>query len=445
MAEKTSYILIYTHQPTPRLSYVFQVFFEHIVHCSYRITSNEEEFSAYEGPRIRYSKTPDKKADIIHIPEAGLLHHNIGLNDFVAKTEWEGIPALFPVENSAKDYPFDLLSTCFYLLSFFEMYHPGKSRDDLFRFPASSSIAYQYGFLERPIVDEWCLHLVKKIQQLWPAFDIQRPAYQFTPTYDIDLTWAYGHRPFLRQIGSIARDFAKADLKNLVRRLQVQLGKKQDPFFTFPFLEELHQTHDLPAKYFFLLGDYGGFDTNIHHEDPEQKQLFKNLAEKYNCGLHPSIKSNLVSGQLQEELLRFQNITGATAGRSRQHYLLFDLPRTFRRLHQHGIREDYSVGYADHPGFRAGIARPFPWYDLLQEAATDLLLHPFVIMDQALRRSSGKDHASQKEKFLYFAQTIRSVNGHFYTLWHNSSFSPIEGWEGGIQLYKELILEALPK
>ena len=72
------------------------------------------------------------------------------------------------------------------------------------------------------------------------------------------------------------------------------------------------------------------------------------------------------------------------------------------------------------------------------------MIHPFIIMDQGLRNIAGKDHHSLTEKFLYFAQTIRAVNGHLYTLWHNSSFSAIEGWTGWKQHYEAIIIKALP-
>ena len=251
MTSQTNYILIYTKQSTPRLDYLLYVLFHHIVQVPYRVTNRTEEFQSYVGPRVQYTVSSPSQAKIIHIPKCGLLHHNIRLEDFVAKTDWEGIPALFPMEGHFTDYPFDLFSTCFYLLSFFEMYHPGKVKDDLRRFPPSSSLAYEYGFLDRPIVDEWCLHLVQKIQTVWPNFKVAFPNYQFTPTYDIDVTWAYGHRPFLRQAGSIARDTIKADFKNLGRRWQVQVQKKTDPFYTFPFLDELHHKYKLDPIYFF--------------------------------------------------------------------------------------------------------------------------------------------------------------------------------------------------
>jgi hypothetical protein len=60
-------------------------------------------------------------------------------------------------------------------------------------------------------------------------------------------------------------------------------------------------------------------------------------------------------------------------------------------------------------------------------------------MDQALRRVVDKDHSSLTEKILSFARTAKAVNGQVYTLWHNSSFSALEGWQGWAVHYEALI------
>ncbi len=57
-------------------------------------------------------------------------------------------------------------------------------------------------------------------------------------------------------------------------------------------------------------------------------------------------------------------ISGQRINRSRQHYIRFSLPGTYRRLLQHGIDQDFSMGYGSINGFRASVASSFYWYDL---------------------------------------------------------------------------------
>ena len=66
---------------------------------------------------------------------------------------------------------------------------------------------------------------------------------------------------------------------------------------------------------------------------------------------------------------------------SRQHYIRFSLPDTYRQLINHGILNEFSMGYGSINGFRASIASPFYWYDLSREEKTPLLVYPFCFMD----------------------------------------------------------------
>src|SRR5260370_37241730 len=70
-----------------------------------------------------------------------------------------------------------------------------------------------------------------------------------------------------------------------------------------------------------------------------------------------------------------------TVTRSRQHYIRFTLPGTYRLLLQYGIDRDFSMGYGSINGFRASVASTFYWYDLEKEEKTGLRIFPFCFMD----------------------------------------------------------------
>ena len=72
--------------------------------------------------------------------------------------------------------------------------------------------------------------------------------------------------------------------------------------------------------------------------------------------------------------------------RSRYHYLHFRLPEGYRNLMATGsIEHDFSMGYSENIGFRAGICSSFNFYDLAQDYETKLRIHPFAYMDVALK------------------------------------------------------------
>ena len=66
---------------------------------------------------------------------------------------------------------------------------------------------------------------------------------------------------------------------------------------------------------------------------------------------------------------------------SRQHFIRFTLPDTYRQLINAGIKEEFSMGYGSVNGFRASVALPFYWFDLEKNEATSLLVYLFCFMD----------------------------------------------------------------
>jgi hypothetical protein len=96
------------------------------------------------------------------------------------------------------------------------------------------------------------------------------------------------------------------------------------------------------------------------------------------------------------------------------------------------------MGYATEIGFRASIATPYFWYDLVNEKATDLLITPFQIMDVTLKDYLKLSPEKALEIIRILIQNTKSVNGTFCTLWHNSSFDEKE-WKGWRETYKKMV------
>ena len=75
-----------------------------------------------------------------------------------------------------------------------------------------------------------------------------------------------------------------------------------------------------------------------------------------------------------EELEWLEAVADKRIIHSRQHYLRFNLPHTFRRLIEAGIQKEFSMGYGTINGFRASVCSSFYWYDLEKEQCTSLLI-----------------------------------------------------------------------
>src|SRR5690606_3970490 len=136
-------------------------------------------------------------------------------------------------------------------------------------------------------------------------------------------------------------------------------------------------------------------------------------------GLHPSYAAHSRPGRLQQERDLLRNYTDKEVVHSRQHYLKFRLPDTYRQLIAAGIKEEYSMGYATQNGFRAGTSRSFLWFDLLQNEVSGLRVHPFVFMDATawFYQQYNLTEAFSEWERLYLA--VGKNGGTFISIWHN--------------------------
>ena len=104
--------------------------------------------------------------------------------------------------------------------------------------------------------------------------------------------------------------------------------------------------------------------------------------------------------------------------------------KSYDLLIQNGIKKDYSMGYSDRSGFRAGTSFPFYYFNLKKNKAEDLLIFPFAYMDSALK---DKMNLSSEEALKHVEQIIdktAKVGGLFMCIWHNSSVTDKGEWKG---------------
>jgi hypothetical protein len=442
MAERREDALwIYVESRNPRVAYTFALLFEWVFPLSYRLTSEVEEWRNYSGPRLSYCRmNPDHS--IPWLP-AGVLLFESGIRVPEIKLEQEErLPCLFHRPAEGAVVPFDLPAMAFYLATRYEEYLP-YTADRHGRFPASQSLASRAGFLHIPVINRWVGRLVDQLKDRYPSWLVTRPAFRYLPTFDIDLAWAFLHRPWWVQAGGMGKALLQGRWVALRKRLETLRGRRPDPFFTFPLLRRLHPPGGSPEPvFFFLLGDYGSFDKNIPPSDPAFRSLVAGLARDYRTGIHLSYRSNREKTQIPVEIGRLAEISGLPVVRNRQHFLKLHLPETYRRLLSNGIREDYSMGYADDIGFRAGLANPFPWYDLERETSTSLIVYPFQVMDVTLKNYLQWTPAEAWGPVRNLLEETYKAGGVFCTLWHNSSFGELEGWRPWIAFYQRLVEEA---
>ncbi len=415
--------IIYTKNITARIEYAMDIIFGVILNTDFELTSNRSLYQKSKSFKINYGNEAIDPNEV-QLLSSGFLNRT-GIEHIPIAVKKGEIPYFFAISNQG-EIPFDLPAMVFYLVSRYEEYLPFSS-DHHGRFSASQSIASQAGFLDRPIVDEWVIKLRTILLKKYPEAKLAFPSFKFQPTYDVDYAWAYKNKGWLFW-GGLINDIRLGQKALLKQRIRVKWKGENDPYFFFDQYREMHLSWKSKPLFFFLLGDYSKYDKNIFWRHPEMQKLIKRTAEDFETGIHPSYWSNQKEAQLTKEINRLETTLHQPIKISRQHYLKLSFPSTYQRLLKAGIEHDFTMGYAEAAGFRAGIARAYPWYDLSKEKKTELVIHPFQVMDVTLKNylKLSPGHAFALCENLL--GTTKSVGGEFVTLWHNSSFSSAHGW-----------------
>ena len=432
-------ILVYTHKITPRVRYIFRHILTRTLLIPVSFTTKIEEFVAHNGPKITYTKAP--LGNEFFIKSNALLFEQ-GVNDLEINIQkWEEVPCFFAA-GSKSAIPFDLFAASFYLISRYEEYLP-HVKDLHGRYTAPESLAYNNGFLEKPVVDIWAYKLLAILKKKFPDYKYLERSYEYVSTIDIDNAFAYKHKNFIRSIGGFVTDLFKLRLFNIWNRLTVILKITKDPFDNFQEILSIKKAKDIKTIFFSSIGDYTTFDTNVSPSKNKYRLLIKDLADYAIVGLHPSYFTMKDAVMLKKEKERLENITNAPVIRSRQHYLRFNLPETYQQLIDLEIEEDHSMGYASAVGFRASTCTPFYFYDLDFEIQTPLKVFPFALMDTTLNDYMKLTPKQSLGKIRDLRNEVKAVNGTFITLFHNESLSNHLRWKGWKRLYESMIKIAI--
>jgi hypothetical protein len=427
-------VVIYSSGISPRLTYISKLIFSDILGVDFQITTDKKVFEQTSFPKINYSTQRFNGEPFLKAGDF-LFRNEISLPD-ITPVSFQGHTGFFET-SACSILPFDPLASAFLVVSRMEEYLPGP-RDTFGRFEGRQSLLYKYGLLEKPVVNQWAQLLASVLKQAYPGFEYQKKPFRYLSTIDIDNAWAYRNKGFFRSLFSLIKKLSAANFAGFRHQVQSLTGQIRDPYDNYSRLfSEFLRNRD-HVIFFFLLGDYSKYDKPVSWKNRKFQQLIKDISATYRVGIHPSWKSSITgsSKRLREEKLRLETIIRKKAERSRQHFLLLKFPDTYRTLIEAGITEDYSMGFADLAGFRAGICTPFRFYDLQTEEETSLTVFPFEVMDVTLRNymQLPADQAMQKIETLM--QEVRKAGGIFAGIWHNESVTSHGQWKTYLPVFE---------
>ena len=417
-------ILIYVPTITPRTEYIFSVFLKSLLGLNFELTNDKVFFEKYNEPKFSYAEKALSN-ELFFEAKKMLFEKNINNNNFLKST----IDESFSILNS--QLTIDIFAASFYLLTRYEEY-------EVENFTAEQSILFK-DFLQKPLINIWANQLKEILQQHFPALKFKEQIYQFIPTIDVDRAFAFKSRSSFRSVGGFMKDFLKGNFAEVKKRFAVLFQNANDPFDVFDDLEKIHREQHLKAIYFFHCGNYDGVDKNIDLQNEDFKKILKILKSSSTVLLHPSVKSNSITELLTTEKQTLENLIDENVNGSRQHYIKLHFPQTYHQLLKAGIKNDYTMGYDAAIGFRAGICNSFNWYDLQNEQATDLIIHPFCWMEANYQyfHKVGEERLWTEIKQLI--DEVKKVNGTFISVWHNHSFSEMYEFKGWKNKYEQFV------
>ncbi|WP_289044655.1 polysaccharide deacetylase family protein [uncultured Olleya sp.] len=431
-------LLVYTHKITPRFKYVFKQICTRILGIPVNFTTVIEEFIAHDSLKMSYTRQPLSNEIFVRANE---LLFEQGLSDLdINVLPWEETKCFFPTgEKSA--LPFDVFAATFYLISRYEEYLP-HVKDDYGRFTAQESLAFKNKFLDQPVVDIWAYKFKAILQDNYPDFDFPDQKYTVRPVIDIPVAYDYKLKGLMRTIGGTFKDFFTFKFKRLYQRYSVVMGFKRDPYDTYKYVINKQKTSKYKFVFFFLLGDFSTYDKNINFQKQKFISLIKHVGDYCQVGIKTSFFALSNIEILKEEKVRMERIINTAIVGSRHSFSKVNLPESYRHLVELEIPEDYTMGYVNYLGFRAGTCTPFLFYDLDFEVQTPLKIVPFQALDFAFLKYHSLLDKQQALKRLI--QSIKQVNGTFVPVFHNYTFGNNPRWQHFKNLFN-IIIDAKTK
>lgn len=337
------------------------------------------------------------------------------------------------VDSDCVECRVDLLATVFLTLSRFEETLPGP-RDEHGRFPSSLSVAGQFGFLSRPIVDEYGVAFEQALSVLLPNWRPEPRRYRVKLGHDVDeigvpfsVRSAIGHTIRRKRPDGTIRDLL-SKFRGIDTAYQCALRD----------LIRLSGEFGLDSAIYWKSSRPSPFDSGY---DPcEGKVLslihyFQDLGIE--IGVHPGYHTFDSPDLLRHEVGFLQQLFRTSRLGGRQDFLRWS-PDIWSQWDSLGLAYDSSVGFADRIGFRAGTASPFrPWL-LREQREANLIEIPLLAMDGTLFSYMKLKPEDALAELRRLAALCRAFGGVFTLLWHHTT-QFLRPWAS---IYRRLLQES---
>lgn len=333
----------------------------------------------------------------------------------------------------------DIIAAIFFMLTRWEEI-ANNSKDIHNRFNEKENLSIKFGFHKRPVVNDYISALVKMLNDSGIEVALNNREFRVFLTHDVDYIARYDK--FGKIVKALLGDiFRRKSIKTFLKTFKAvckqKFAKATDVYDKFDFLMDISEKKNLKSNFYFIPGLKSEKDVQYSIFHKNVKNIIKKIKNRNHIiGIHPSYSSFNNSSQLRKEFNRISSfVDGVSEGR--QHYLRYLIPQTFRDWEACNLKVDSGIGFYADIGFRAGICYEYPIFDIELRNQLALRERPLIVMDTALR-AKYKTKENCLNQVLKIANIVKSYNGDFVLLWHNSNLS-VNEWEGWDSVYQKIV------
>jgi hypothetical protein len=416
------HLIIFSNILAPRIKYIFNFIFKDILKAEVEFTGNSQYFLQSEHIKISYGDEP--LGEELFFKSTPLLFSN-KLEEIKPKTISFGeyqVP--FPVERSA--LPFDVFAASFFMISRYEEYlHQRKTEEE---FKASKSYQHKWRVLDKPIIDEWALIIKSMIKKKHANFKFHEKKFQQQPTIHFNISPNLPEG-FLNRTKFIFSAVFKKENNYLSSKFDRLTGIGINNEQVLEKVNQIFASKKSTPLYFVDFPDVSMDYIRING-------VSKTLNDQSVGLLRPCASNKQKMTEIKEGLVKLKKIHSNLIPLTSQQLEALKFPICYLNILNSGITSDYSMGYGNVLGFRAGTCTPFNWYDLQLEKVTPLVVNSYCLTDHILQFLTREAATKTVRQYI---DAVKVVNGIFYSSWNLKSLSDHPKYKKLKSLFGEML------
>ena len=322
-------------------------------------------------------------------------------------------------------YDFDFFYYGFLILSRFEELN-NKNLDKLGRFPFCESFLSKFDLIQRPVVDEYVLHLKQMLKNHFKLSDkdFKKSNFLTQVTFDVDAP----RNPIYKNLNSFLKGTIKDLLKNRKLGSFYLIGDSnsfsEDSYFNYEWaFSKLNVSKHNP--YLFLISGHShALDDWYELSHKSIRWIIERCQQLgIKVGVHGSLKSYCSKEMLSAEREKLESALSYPVEDIRQHFLMFDISQTHECQELANFKRDWTMGFSESVGYRAGTTKPYYPYSFKLQKALSLIVEPLVAMDATILENKYMGLKNDEEIIKIYKthyEICQKHEGHFNILFHNT-------------------------